>query len=337
MSIERRGAASPRPAGRLALRPLLLLLASFVWWARPAHAQRLDPGTHDSLVAAPSNGTGHAAADSAAGPVSATASRSHWPSKSILHWNEYNLGFTTLLWGAAVLTDYASFNQDSMSAAHFNAEPQGKIRDSRFMLFGRLRTERPITWQTGLMYDWASWKWKVRLSMISLAAPEISSQFQIGRLKEGLSLNRVISGYDGWTSERFTFSDAAIPLLADGIKWMGYVPDKHVLWNLGVFTNVLTKGESFSYYEHQVVGRLAYVKMNSDTAGSLWHVGAGLHIGKPEHVSALEASIQAQTLPVEVICDRNDNATEVLPEHSPPTSSVTAPTGKPPRISPSSS
>ena len=65
--------------------------------------------------------------------------------------------------------------------------------------------------------------------MIAWDVPEISSKFQIGRLKEGISLNKVLSGYDGWTSERFTFSDAAIPLLADGIKWMGYVPDKNVL------------------------------------------------------------------------------------------------------------
>jgi phosphate-selective porin OprO/OprP len=119
--------------------------------------------------------------------------------------------------------------------------------------------------------------------MLSVAAPEISSQFQIGRLKEGLSLNRVAGGYDLWMSERFTFSDAAIPLLADGVKWMGYVPDKHVLWNLGFFTNVLSEGESFSYYEHQVAGRLAYLRMDSDTAGTLWHVGAGLHVGKPQH------------------------------------------------------
>jgi len=283
MSIERRGAARPRPAGRLVLRSLLLL-ASCLWWARPAHAQRLDPATHDSLGVAPSNGTGHAAADSVARSDSAAdAKQERWPRRFVMHWNEYNLGFTTFLWGAALLPDYASFNQDSMSRAHLEVEPQGKIRDSRFMLFGRLRTERPITWQTGLMYDWAASKWRVRLSMVSVDVPEISSQFQIGRLKEGLSLNRVISGYDGWTSERFTFSDAAIPLLADGIKWMGYLPEKNVLWNLGAYTNWLTEGESYSYYQYQAVGRLAYLNMDSPTAGTLWHVGVGVHVGKPEH------------------------------------------------------
>ena len=29
-------------------------------------------------------------------------------------------------------------------------------------------------------------------------------------------------GYAGWTMERATISDAIIPILADGIKWLGY-------------------------------------------------------------------------------------------------------------------
>ena len=29
-------------------------------------------------------------------------------------------------------------------------------------------------------------------------------------------------------------NDATLPILADGIKWLGYVPKAHILWNLGV-------------------------------------------------------------------------------------------------------
>jgi phosphate-selective porin OprO and OprP len=262
MNTDRPGAARRRSVRTHLLSSLLLVAACF-WGARPAQGQQFATASRDSLVAA--------------APA--------WPSGFLINWNEYNLGFTTFLWGAAVLADYASYNQDSESAEQINLERQGRIRDSRFMLFGRLRTERPITWQTGLMYDWPSSTWKVRLTMIAVEVPEIASVFQVGRLKEGLSLNRVISGYDGWTSERFTFSDAAIPLLADGVKWMGYVPRAHVLWNLGAYTNWLTEGESFSYYRQQVVGRLAYLRMDSDTAGRLLHLGGGLHIGRPEHDS----------------------------------------------------
>ena len=206
-----------------------------------------------------------------------------WPDRFLINWNEYNLGVTTLLWGAAILPEYASYNQDSESAEQINLERQGRIRDSRFMFFGRLHTARQINWQSGIMYDWPTSKWKIRTSYVAVAVPEIASTFQVGRIKEGISLNRVISGYDGWTAERFTFSDAAIPLLADGVKWMGYVPRAHVLWNLGAFTNWLSEGETFSYYQHQVVGRLAYVRMDSDTGGKLLHLGAALHVGRPEH------------------------------------------------------
>ena len=282
MSIERPGAARPRPVGTLALRSLLLL-AACLWWTRPVHAQQIDAAARASLAAATSIGTAHAEFDSTVVTRdTATTAKGQWPSQFLIHWNEYNLGFTTFLWGAGYLQDYASFSQDSFGRAHLEVEPQGRIRDSRFLVFGRLRTERPITWQTGIMYDWAEWKWRVRLTLIAVDVPEISSKFQIGRVKEGLSLNKVLNGYDGWTSERFTFSDAAIPLLTDGIKWMGYVPDKHVLWNLGVYTDWLSEREAFSSYAHQVVGRLVYLKMESDTAGTLWHAGAGLHIGKPE-------------------------------------------------------
>ena len=55
-----------------------------------------------------------------------------------------------------------------------------------------------------------------------VAVPELWSHFFIGRAKEGFSLNKVMTGYDGWSMERQPFTDATIPLLADGIKWLGY-------------------------------------------------------------------------------------------------------------------
>ena len=34
--------------------------------------------------------------------------------------------------------------------------------------------------------------------------------------------------------ERTPINDATVPILADGIKWLGYAPKAHLLWNLGV-------------------------------------------------------------------------------------------------------
>jgi hypothetical protein len=47
-------------------------------------------------------------------------------------------------------------------------------------------------------------------------------------------------------------------------------------------------------------------------------------------LKVLEASIQAQTFPIAVICDRKESARDIRPEHVSPTSSVRAPTGSPP-------
>jgi phosphate-selective porin OprO/OprP len=217
------------------------------------------------------------------GATARAQSAAQWPNRFQIHWNEYNLGFTTIVIGGAVLTDYATYNQDSASASQFDLERQGKIRDSRFLFSGVLRTSRPATWISGILYDWSTSKWLIRQTMVAVSVPEALGAINVGRLKDGVSLNRIMVGYDGWTSERFTFSDAAIPLLADGVRYLGYSPKLHVLWNVGAFTNWLSKNETWSYYEHQVVGRLAYVRMDSDTSGNLFHLGVALHVGTPKN------------------------------------------------------
>jgi phosphate-selective porin OprO/OprP len=88
-------------------------------------------------------------------------------------------------------------------------------------------------------------------------------------------------GYDGWTMERYPFSES-IPLLADGVKWLGYIPSRHLLWNVGVFGDLLSEGHSFSYYDHQVAARVAWVPMVSDSVGRLLHIGVNASYGKAD-------------------------------------------------------
>jgi len=87
-------------------------------------------------------------------------------------------------------------------------------------------------------------------------------------------------GYAGWTMERQPISDATIPILADGIKWLGYLPEKHLLWNLGVYGDWLSEGQTFSTYSRQVAGRFAWVPIESQS--TVLHVGLNLRHGKPD-------------------------------------------------------
>jgi hypothetical protein len=191
--------------------------------------------------------------------VSAGEADAEPPRRRLVKWNEYEGPLFTLRVGAGFLLDYATYSQDAASREQMDLEPGPKIRDTRLVIGGRIKTKRRITYQAGLMYDGYLEEWFVRQTGLMIAVPEAWGNFWIGRSKEGPSLNRVMTGYDGWTHERFTFSDAAIPLLADGIKWLGYLPSRSLIWNVGVFTDWLSKDQSFSYYHQAVAGRVAWV------------------------------------------------------------------------------
>ena len=155
------------------------------------------------------------------------------------------------------------------------------VRDSRFILGGRLFVKPAAIWYAGILYDTKKEQWLIRQTGIMWPVPELSSWFWIGRQKEGFSLSKVMTGYDGWTMERFTFSDASIPLLADGLRWLGYVPKVHLFWNVGAFSDWFSRGQTFSFYEHQVALRTGYVRMDSSAAGKLVHVALQFRAGDP--------------------------------------------------------
>jgi phosphate-selective porin OprO/OprP len=115
-----------------------------------------------------------------------------------------------------------------------------------------------------------------------IAVPEILGFIFVGRTKEGFSLNKVMVGYAGWTMERTPISDATIPILADGIKWLGYAPKQHLIWNLGVYGDTLSEGQAFSSYSNQVVGRFAVVPIMSEASETVLHLGISLRYGKPK-------------------------------------------------------
>ncbi len=200
----------------------------------------------------------------------------------LVSWHEYQGRYFTMRFGAGLLLEVDAFAQDKESKQQIALEPGYKLRDFRFILGGKFpKFKRTVTWCAGIMYDDPTHSWLVRQTGIMIAMPELWGNFFIGRAKEGFSLNKVMVGYDGWTMERFTMSDASIPLLADGIKWLGYSPKHGFLWNLGYFNDVFSKGQSFSSYSHQEVVRLVWLPIHSEEAGTLFHMGADLRWGRP--------------------------------------------------------
>jgi phosphate-selective porin OprO/OprP len=191
------------------------------------------------------------------------------PARRLVKWNEFEGPFFTLRASAGVILDAATYAQDEASREQFDLEPGGEVRDFRVMLNGRIKTSRDITWCAGFLYNGD--QWFVRQTGFMIDVPELKGHVFVGRSKEGISLNMVMVGYAGFTMERPPTVVATVPLLADGIKWMGYLPSRHLLFNLGWYTDVLSEGQSFSSYDHQFVARVGWVPILDDK-GTLLHV-----------------------------------------------------------------
>jgi phosphate-selective porin OprO/OprP len=208
------------------------------------------------------------------------ASSDAQPKRKFSKWNQYDGPLTTLNWGGGFLYEYAAYSQDEESKQQIELEPKAKVRDSRLLFNGRFKSERKITWCAGIMYDGPTDNWLVRQTGIMVEVPELLGNFFIGRAKEGFSMNKVMNGYTGWTMERATMNDATIPILADGVKWLGTTPSNRFLWNIGYFQDTLSEGEGFSTYDHQFVTRLMWLPLFSEPDAKVLHLGVNGRYGK---------------------------------------------------------
>jgi phosphate-selective porin OprO and OprP len=201
-------------------------------------------------------------------------------------WNELDLGFTTFKYGMGFLYEYGSFDQDDAAKKQaelgdYKVETTFKVRDFRLLFSGQFPTKRTITWKTGFMYDGLSNQWFVRETGLMINVPELWGNIFMGRTKEGASLNKVMNGYAGWTMER-QMALEAVPLLADGVKWLGWLPKQHVFWNAGAFADWTSEGQSFSTYRWQLVTRFGWLPLYKPEENTLVHLGTSTRYGEPD-------------------------------------------------------
>jgi phosphate-selective porin OprO/OprP len=213
--------------------------------------------------------------------VKSDSSRLKWKEK---RWRLFNGKITTFKFGGGFLYDFAAFAPDENSRKQMDSlgtplESKFKVRDFRLIASGQFKTRRTISWKLGLMYDATQESWLVRETGLTIHVPEIKSIFFVGRTKEGYSLNKVMNGYFGWGFERMMALDV-IPILADGVKWMGYLPEKKLFWNLGIFTDWLSKDQSFSTYKWQFAARAGWLPVYDEKNNKVLHVGLNYRYGE---------------------------------------------------------
>ena len=197
------------------------------------------------------------------------------------NWYEFDGPLSSLKLGGGFLYEYAAYIQDDVSKEQIEMEPEFKVRDFRITMSGRVKVERFLTWKLGIMYDAPSSSWFIRETGIMVGMPELSGHIFVGRTKEGFSLNKVMNGYAGWTMERQMALDV-IPILADGIKLMGFLPKQRLLWNVGVFSDWLSKAQSFSTYNWQFALRAGWLPIYSESNETILHLGVSYRYGETE-------------------------------------------------------
>lgn len=207
------------------------------------------------------------------------------PVRKLISWNELDAKYFTIRGGGGFLVDYAAFAQNQASKDQMAVESKFQLRDARVLFKGKFKflEKRKLTWSAGIMYNAPTHSWQFRQTGIMIEAPEIWGSIFVGRTKEGVSLNKVMVGYGGWTMERSTASDAMLPILADGIKWLGYAPKLNLIWNAGIYTDWLSKNLAFSKDKRLVAGRIAYVKLLTTEGGKMLHAGMNLRYGIPRN------------------------------------------------------
>jgi len=199
-------------------------------------------------------------------------------------WNLFKGEFSSFKLGGGFLYEYAGFSQDQASRQQLDSigtplEAKFKVRDFRLVMSGELkRTRRSITWRAGFMYDAASDSWLMRETGVMIGVPELSGYLFLGRTKEGFSMNKVMNGYAGWGLERQMAIDV-IPILADGIKWLGYFPKPRLFFNVGAFVDWFSEGQSFSTYNWQTVIRAGWLPVYQPDSKRVFHVGTSWRYG----------------------------------------------------------
>jgi phosphate-selective porin OprO/OprP len=239
-----------------------------------------------NLAAAQSTSSTASQQNGGQGPIDDTMdageSANDAPARRLVKWNEYEGPWFSIRLGGGYLYDYAAFVQDEESEQQVTVTDQWKMRDGRILLSGRLKFLPDTTWSAGIMYDEARNVWVMRQTGIMFGVPKIWGHIFVGRTKEGFSLNKVMIGYGGWTMERAPINDATLPILADGVKWLGYVPKARLIWNFGVYGDTLSKDQTFSTYSNQVSGRVVWLPKLSADGETLVHLGVSMRYGKPE-------------------------------------------------------
>jgi phosphate-selective porin OprO/OprP len=204
-------------------------------------------------------------------------------------WNRFNSKYVNGVFAAAVVLDRTYWlDQDDRSerqVGDLDDSSGGEIRGFRLGGVGTLNFTKPWVWTIfGATHafdkgfdqsesdDFSFFDLRLDIPLFRNAT------FSIGKQKEPISMERIISMIDLPQQERAAVSDALLPSRNIGLVVAGNAFGGRVTLAGGVFNNFLDKDEPNSKSDNatQYVGRATWVPYMSDDESTLLHLGFGL-------------------------------------------------------------
>jgi len=194
--------------------------------------------------------------------------------------------YATFKVGMGYIGDFTAYSQNAafrqqMDSANLDLNAHYQTRDFRILGSGRfLKSKRYLGYKFAYMYDGDKKVWLIRETGVTIGVPELKGNIFIGRTKEGFSMIKVMNGHSGIANERLMAVDP-IPILADGIKYFGYLPKPRIVLNVGYFNDVLSKGQSFSTLSWQYVARTGWLPVYNTAKNKILYIAVNFQYGKP--------------------------------------------------------
>jgi phosphate-selective porin OprO/OprP len=102
-----------------------------------------------------------------------------------------------------------------------------------------------------------------------------SMTLSIGKQKEPISMERIMSMIQLPMQERTSVSDALLPSRNFGAVLSGNAFDRRMSWAGGIFHNFIDSDDDIGATPTQLIGRVTWVPWVSDDSSNLFHVGGG--------------------------------------------------------------
>jgi phosphate-selective porin OprO/OprP len=202
-------------------------------------------------------------------------------------WNQWQTKNTTGIFLGAVVLDRMSWpSQDDVSeqqVGDLSDFEGGDIRGLRFGVVGALNHfKRPWVYtvfgathafdkgfETDEIDDYTWFDYRLDIPVSD------NMTLSVGKQKEPISMERIMSMVNLPMQERTTTSDAFLPSRNLGIVLSGRTSNERVTWAGGIFNNFIDSGESASDTPTAFVGRTTWLPLVSEDESNIVHLGLG--------------------------------------------------------------